>query len=61
MTFGDQVIDQQETRWWQLKDFYMFTPNPGEMIQFDEHIFQMGWFNHQPENVARNLDVFFRW
>ena len=25
----------------------MFTPVPGEMIQFDEHIFQMGWFNHQ--------------
>ena len=22
---------------------------PGEMIQFDEHIFQMGWFNHQLE------------
>ena len=22
-------------------------PVPGEMIQFDEHIFQMGWFNHQ--------------
>ena len=21
----------------------------GEMIQFDEHIFQVGWFNHQPE------------
>ena len=20
---------------------------PGEMIQFDEHIFQMGWFHHQ--------------
>ena len=20
---------------------------PGEMIQFDEHIFQVGWFNHQ--------------
>ena len=19
------------------------------MIQFDEHMFQMGWFNHQPE------------
>ena len=19
------------------------------MIQFDEHIFQMGWFNHQPD------------
>jgi len=26
----------------------MFTPNHGEMIQFDEHFFQMGWFNHQP-------------
>ena len=26
----------------------IFTPNLGEMIQFDEHIFQMGWFNHQP-------------
>ena len=25
---------------------FMFTPIPGEMIQFDEHIFQMGW-NHQ--------------
>ena len=25
----------------------IFTPNPGEMIQLDEHIFQMGWFNHQ--------------
>ena len=33
-------------RWWQLKYFF-FTPNPGEMIQFDEHIFQMGWFNQQ--------------
>ena len=22
----------------------------GEIIQFDDHIFQMGWFNHQPEN-----------
>ena len=24
-------------------------PVPGKMIQFDEHIFQMGWFNHQLE------------
>ena len=32
------------------------------MIQFDEHIFQMGWFNHQLEingmNMPRYLDVF---
>ena len=32
---------------------YFFLFLPGEMIQFDEHIFQMGWFNHHldiPEN-----------
>ena len=29
-----------------LKHF-LFTPLPGEMIQFDVHIFQRGWFNHQ--------------
>ena len=22
---------------------------PGEMIEFDKNIFQMGWFNHQLE------------
>ena len=27
--------------------FGMFTPIPGEMIQFDEHMFQMGGENHQ--------------
>ena len=26
--------------------FFIVTPKIGEMIQFDEHIFQMGWFNH---------------
>ena len=25
----------------------LFSSLFGEMIQFDEHIFQMGWFNHQ--------------
>ena len=34
------------TRWW-FQIFFIFTPILGEMIQFDEHIFQMGWFNHQ--------------
>ena len=31
--------------------YFLFSPLPGEMIQFDEHIFQMGWFNHQLEMV----------
>ena len=35
------------SRWW-FQTFFIFTPIPGEMIQFDYHIFQMGW-NHQPE------------
>ena len=26
---------------------FLFSPLLGEMIQFDEHIFQMGWFNYQ--------------
>ena len=30
----------------QLKYVFDFTPKIGEMIQFDEHILQMGW-NHQ--------------
>ena len=30
--------------------YFSCSPLPGEMIQFDEHMFQMGWFNHQPEN-----------
>ena len=32
-----------------LQMFFVFTRIPGEMIQFEEHIFQMGWFNHQLE------------
>ena len=33
------------SRWWQLKDFWNFlSENWGKMIQFDAHIFQMGWF-----------------
>ena len=31
-------------RWFHI--FFIFSPIPGEMIQSDEHIFQMGWFNH---------------
>ena len=26
---------------------FLFSPLFGEMIPIDEHIFQMGWFNHQ--------------
>jgi len=29
------------------KCFFIFTTIPGDMILFDKHMFQMGWFNHQ--------------
>ena len=32
--------------------YLLFSPLFGEDFQFDEHIFQMGWFNHQPVNVV---------
>ena len=40
--------------WWQLKYFFSFSPPTwGWWTHFDEHIFQMGWFNHQlAKNVA---------
>ena len=38
--------------WWFQR--FLFSPLPGNMIQFDGHIFQMGWFNHQ-------LDILFQW
>ena len=37
--------------------YFLFSPLLGEMIQFDKHIFQMGWFNHQPENDPPNKAV----
>ena len=37
------------TRWWFLPYFWIFHPEPwGRWTQFDDHIFQRGWFNHQP-------------
>ena len=31
--------------------YFSFSPLLLEIIYFDEHIFQMGWFNHQPETM----------
>ena len=35
--------------------FVVFTPKIGEDSPFDDHIFQLGWFNHQPVNVGKNI------
>ena len=31
------------------------------MIQFHEHIFQMGWFNHHPETQEVQKPIFSHW
>ena len=46
------------SRWW-FQTFFIFVPILGEMMQFDEHIFQMGWFNHQPDLYFLKLRFFF--
>ena len=35
---------------------FLFSPLFGKKIQFDDHIFQMGW-NHQPDDGWRCMDV----
>jgi len=35
--------------------FFCSTLELGEMIQFDEHMFQMGWFNHQLDVVFKKV------
>ena len=44
--------------------YFLCSPLPGEMIQFDKHIFQRGWFNRQLDqsffpNVAQHSTEFF--
>ena len=36
------------SRWWFLR-YFVFSPLFREDSHFDEHIFQRGWFNHQPD------------
>ena len=41
-----------EPIWVVVSNIFLFSSLFGEMIQFDEHIFQMGWFNHQLAIIA---------
>ena len=47
--FETKSSQQKRTGWWQLKYFFIFIHTWGRWTHFDEHIFQRGWFNHQPE------------
>ncbi len=44
-------LSRSKTRWC-FQIFFEFSSLPGEMIQIDEHIFQMGWFNHQDQKPS---------
>jgi len=35
--------------WLVVSNIFLFSPLFGEDSHVDEHIFQRGWFNHQPE------------
>ena len=39
--------------------YFLFSPLFGEDSQFDEHIFQTGWFNHQRDNFDIALSLLF--
>ena len=41
-----------------VSNILYFHPPFGEDSQFDEHIFQVGWFNHQPENYFEKRSIF---
>ena len=41
--------------------YFLFSSLFGEMIQLDEHIFQRGWFNHQPEHPFFKKPTMPRW
>ena len=41
-------------------NYFLFSPLFGEDSHFDDHIFQMGWFNHQAENLRNTLTKSFR-
>ena len=48
---GRVQMARRLSRWW-FERFFNFTPILVEMIQFHEHIFQMGWFNHHSQELA---------
>ena len=46
-----------------FKHFLFSSPILGKWSNFDEHIFQMGWFNHQLVYIEKilKLEMYFNW
>ena len=49
-----------KARWWFQICFFVVIPKFGEMIQFDEHILQMGW-HHQLDKINWATAMFKPW
>ena len=55
---GGVSSSSEGDNWWHpwlgggFQSMFYFHPYYGEDPYFDEHIFQMGWFNHQPDDLA---------
>ena len=47
VNLGGGFKDFYTYAWWWFQTFFMFIPKLGEVIQIDDHIFEMGWFNRQ--------------
>ena len=45
--FGGKIVETDVFLGGGFK-YFLFSPLFGEDFQFDEYIFQIGWFNHQP-------------
>ena len=57
---GDDVL-QTNTRLGGGFKYFLCSSLFGEDFQFDEHIFQMGWFNHQPVRIGDKNTFCKRW
>ena len=55
-------IKNDDLGWWVSSKIFLCSPGEpwGFLIQFDDHIFQRGWFNHQLEWLYPSLGCFFR-
>ena len=50
--WGIKRSRMEEAGGWWFQIFFIVPPIWGNDSQFDEHIFQMGWFNHQLEEIT---------
>ena len=51
----DWTYSQCITRWWFQLYFLLFIPIGGNDAIWLAHLFQMGWFNHQPDHPPKRV------